>query len=151
MGIYKLFDLDKDPGEVRNVFGETEYAEAQAELAGLLERKSEELSEYHGNRPEDDPYWVLSESLKKQLEKLRNDDLKISRKAAHEISRKLVTRYESLNRKAKRLDPELLEEIRSVALTKAMDVMPRRGSNIDLQDTASPSPRRQRPVLPRLG
>lgn len=39
-----LYDLDKDPGETRNLYGRREYAEVQRRLAGMVDRWDERTS-----------------------------------------------------------------------------------------------------------
>ena len=43
IGEWELYDLEKDPHEMMNVYGRREYAKTQAELHAELERLREEL------------------------------------------------------------------------------------------------------------
>ena len=43
LGEWELYDLEKDPHELMNVYGKPEYAKTQAELAGELERQRQIL------------------------------------------------------------------------------------------------------------
>jgi arylsulfatase A-like enzyme len=48
---WELFDRQKDPGEMRSVFGESAYAEAQANLMRELTRERAELKEPEKDDP----------------------------------------------------------------------------------------------------
>jgi arylsulfatase A-like enzyme len=43
LGEWELYDLEKDPHELNNVYGKPEYAKLQAELTAELERLRKEL------------------------------------------------------------------------------------------------------------
>ena len=43
IGEWELYDLEKDPHELVNVYGRPEYAKVQAELAAELEQLRSEL------------------------------------------------------------------------------------------------------------
>jgi hypothetical protein len=43
VGEWELYDLEKDPHEMMNVYGRPEYAKTQAELHAELERLRKEL------------------------------------------------------------------------------------------------------------
>ena len=51
---WELFDLQKDPHELRSVFGQSEYAETQKTLEQEVKRLRTELKV-----PESDPAWVF--------------------------------------------------------------------------------------------
>jgi hypothetical protein len=42
-GEWELYDLDKDPHELVNVYGKPEYAKTQAEMMAKLDRQRKEL------------------------------------------------------------------------------------------------------------
>jgi arylsulfatase A-like enzyme len=123
---FELYDLEKDPKERRNVFGQAAYAERQGTLLGLMRTTVKAVGERVGKTGnEDSPRQALQKEIAAALEKVQSDDPKAAIEGLKLICNKFLSRYDDMDPAARDLGPETHEMVRRVVLARADAAAPK--------------------------
>ena len=128
---FQMFDLERDPRELRSVFGEPSHADRQAKLVALLQAKVRETFDRVGLKPDDAPKKALAREVEALAKDVEGGDPMAAYEALKSLCRCYLSRHDDIDLAVRDLPAELHERVRRAVFKRALESYPKSVRQID--------------------